>query len=59
MTDNEKTLWRDQRYSLAIDSVGHARACLQDHRGDLALKALDVAEHQISKIKDMDQEATA
>lgn len=39
-----------ERHALAMDSIGQARNCIKEFRGDLALKALDVAEHQISKI---------
>ena len=50
MTEDEKDLLKN-RYDLAIDSIDHARICIKDFRGDLALKALDVAEHQVLKLK--------
>lgn len=50
MSEDEKQM-RSARYELAVDSVNHARACIKDHRGDLALKALDIVEHQVAKLK--------
>lgn len=50
MTEDEKQM-KAMRYDLAIDAIAHARICIKDLRGDMALKALDVAEHQISMIK--------
>jgi hypothetical protein len=53
MTEDDKKLMRDQRFELATDTINHARICIKDHRGDLALKALDIAELQIAKLKDL------
>lgn len=53
MTEEDKKAFRDQRFELAIDTIDHARQCIKDHRGDLALKALDIAENQIAKLKEL------
>jgi len=53
MTDEEKKMMWDQRFELATDSIDHARICIQQYRGDMALKALDIAELQLSKLKDL------
>lgn len=50
MSEEQKQLL-ENRHLLALDAVDHARRCIKDHRGDLALKALDIAEHQIQHLK--------
>lgn len=46
MTDDKKQL-QIARKKLALDAVNNVRSSIEDFRGDLALKALDVVEHQI------------
>lgn len=50
MTDDENALLA-HRYDLAINAIEHARVCIKDLRGDMALRALDIATHQIEKLK--------
>lgn len=51
MNDDDRMALLAARKDLALDAIDNARRCIRDFRGDLALKALDVAEHQISHLE--------